>query len=199
MRVLGGLEVAPIKNTQLVAIHYRSSSPELAARIANGVSESFIDWGIEDRSTSAGKASSFLGKQIEALKQEITDKEIQLQAYSRRSDIVAIDPSTNPTLQRLQALNTDYISAVSARIEKETAYNQAINAPPETIADALSGGLVSTQRHDLLVLEQEYNSKLSTYKPDMLLDLQARIVDGKKRLQSVIAETVQQARRKARA
>ncbi len=199
MRLLGGLEIAPIKNTQLVAINYRSSSPELAARIANGVSESFIDWGIEDRSTSAGKASSFLGKQIEALKQEIADKEVQLQAYSRRSDIVAIDPSTNPTLQRLQALNTDYIGAVSARIEKETAYNQAINAPPETIADALSGGLVSTQRHDLLVLEQEYNSKLSTYKPDMLLELQARIVDGKKRLQSVIAETVQQARRKARA
>jgi capsular exopolysaccharide synthesis family protein len=198
MRVLGGLEVAPIKNTQLVAIHYRSGSPDLAARIANGVAQSFIDWGIEDRSTSAGKASSFLGKQIEALKQEIADKEQTLQAYSRRSDIVAIDPSTNPTLQRLQALNSDYVNAVSARIEKEAAYNQAVNAPPETVADALSGGLVSTQRHDLLGLEQEYNSKLTTYKPDMLRDLQAKLADARKRLQSLIDETVQQARRKAR-
>ncbi|HXT22268.1 MAG TPA: hypothetical protein VN923_16055, partial [Thermoanaerobaculia bacterium] len=97
-RLLSGLAVDPIKNTQLVAIHYNSSSPELAARIANGVAESFIDWGIEDRSTSAGKASSFLGKQIEALKQEISDKESQLQAYRRRTDIVAIDPNSNPTL-----------------------------------------------------------------------------------------------------
>ena len=200
-RLLGGLEVAPIKNTQLVGINYRSSSPELAARIANGVAESFIDWGIEDRSTSAGKASSFLGKQIESLKQEISDKESTLQAYSRRSDIVAIDPSTNPTLQRLQALNRDYVAAVSARIEKEAAYNQAVNAPAETTADTLSGGLVSQQRHDLLAMEQDYNAKRSTYKPDMplMVDLQAKIADAQKRLQSLVGETSQQARRNARA
>ena len=200
MRLLGGLEVAPIKNTQLVAIHYRSTSPELAARVANGFSESFIDWGIEDRSTSAGKASTFLGKQIEALKQEIADKETTLQAYSRRSDIVTIDPATSPTLQRLQALNRDYVAAVSARIEKEAAYQQAINAPPETIADTLSGGLVSTQRHDLLLLEQEYNAKRGTYKPDMplMVDLQAKITDGKRRLQALVGEMVQKARRTAR-
>jgi capsular exopolysaccharide synthesis family protein len=200
-RLLGGLEIAPIKNTQLVAINYRSSSPELAARIANGVSQSFIDWGIEDRSTSAGKASSFLGKQIESLKQEISDKESTLQAYSRRSDIVAIDPSTNPTLQRLQALNRDYVAAVSARIEKEAAYNQAVSAPAETTADTLSGGLVSQQRHDLLAMEQDYNAKRSTYKPDMplMVDLQAKIADAQKRLGSLVGETAQQARRNARA
>jgi polysaccharide biosynthesis transport protein len=199
-RLLGGLEIAPIKNTQLVAINYRSTSPELAARIANGVAESFIDWGIEDRSTSAGKASSFLGKQIESLKQEISDKEATLQAYSRRSDIVTIDPSTNPTLERLQALNKDYIAAVSSRIEKEASYNQAIGAPPETLADSLSGGLVSTQRHDLLAMEQEYNAKRATYKPDMpdMVALQAKINDAQKRMKSLVAETVDQARRSAR-
>ncbi|HEV8631831.1 MAG TPA: polysaccharide biosynthesis tyrosine autokinase [Thermoanaerobaculia bacterium] len=200
MRVLGGLEIAPIKNTQLVAINYRSSSPELAARIANGVADSFIDWGIEDRTTSAGKASSFLGKQIESLKQQIEDKEKSLQAYSRRSDIVSIDPATNPTLQQLQALNKDYMAAVSARIEKEAAYNQAINAPPETTADSISGGLVSQQRHDLLVMEQEYNSKRSLYKPDMpaMVELLNKIADAKKHMQGLIDETVAQGRRSAR-
>ncbi len=200
MRLLGGLEIAPLKNTQLVAINYRSNSPDLAAKIANGVADSFIDWGIEDRSTSAVKASSFLGKQIDELKQEIADKESTLQAYGRRSDIVAIDPTNNPTLQRMQALNRDYIAAVSARIEKEAAYNQASNAPAETIADSLSGGLVSTQRHDLLAMEQEYQAKKSTYKPDMpvMVDLQAKIADGQKRLDSLVAETVEQARRNAR-
>src|SRR6185436_10818159 len=104
-RLLGGLEISPIKNTQLVEIRFRSSSPELATRIANGVADSFIDWGIEDRSTSAGKASSFLGKQIEALKQEIADKEQTLQGYQRRTDIVAADPENSPTLQQFQGLN----------------------------------------------------------------------------------------------
>lgn len=199
-RLLGGLEISPIKNTQLVEIRFRSSSPELAARIANGVADSFIDWGIEDRSTSAGKASSFLGKQIEELKQEIADKEQTLQGYQRRSDIVASDPENSPTLQQLQGLNKDYVGAVSARIEKEAAYNQSLSSPPETLADSLSGGLVSTQRHDLLTLEQDYNALRAKYKADMpqVVEAKNKLTDARKRLDDLVAENVQQARRAAR-
>ncbi len=35
--ILGGLEVNPIRTTQLVEISYRSHSPELAAKIVNGL------------------------------------------------------------------------------------------------------------------------------------------------------------------
>jgi len=199
-RLLGGLEISPIKNTQLVEIRFHASSPELAARVANGVADAFIDWGIEDRSTSAGKASSFLGKQIEALKQEIADKEQTLQGYQRRSDIVASDPDNSPTLQQFQGLNKDYVSAVSARIEKEAAYNQSLSAPAETLADSLSGGLVSTQRHDILALEQDYNALRAKYKADMpqVLEAKAKLADARKRLDELVAENVQQARRAAR-
>jgi len=199
-RLLGGLEISPIKNTQLVEIRFRSSSPELATRIANGVADSFIDWGIEDRSTSAGKASSFLGKQIEALKQEIADKEQTLQGYQRRTDIVAADPENSPTLQQLQGLNKDYVTAVSARIEKEAAYNQSLSAPAETLADSLSGGLVGTQRQDLLRLEQDYNALRAKYKTDMpqVVEAKSKLTDARKRLDDLIAENVQQARRAAR-
>src|SRR4029079_5932412 len=48
--VMGGLEVNPIKNTQLVELAYTSNSAELAARVANGVADAYIDWGIETRS-----------------------------------------------------------------------------------------------------------------------------------------------------
>jgi len=199
-RLLGGLEISPIKNTQLVEIRYRSSSPELAARIANGVADAFIDWGIEDRSTSAGKASTFLGKQIEEIKQEIADKEQTLQGYQRRTDIVASNPENSPTLQQLQGLNKDYVTAVSARIEKEAAYNQSLSAPAETLADSLSGGLVSTQRQELLGLEQDYNSLRAKYKADMpqVVDAKAKLTDARKRLEELVAENVQQARRAAR-
>jgi capsular exopolysaccharide synthesis family protein len=199
-QLLGGLQVAPVKNTQLVDIHYRSISPELAARIANGVAEAFIDWGIETRSTSSRKASDFLGRQIEELQQGITDKEATLQAYGRRSDIVTIEPATNPTLQKLEVLNRDYVQALSTRIEKEAAYNEVRLAPPETVADTLSAGLVSQLRTTLRALEQDYASKSNTYKPDMpvMVDLRAKIEDAREHLQSVVAEMVSQARESSR-
>ncbi len=108
-----------------------SRSPTAAATrssrraVANGVAEAYIDWGIENRTQVAGKASSFFAQQIETLKQEIQDKENQLQAYSRRTDIVSLDPATNVTLKKLEALNQDYISAVSERIGKEARHERA--------------------------------------------------------------------------
>ena len=200
-RLQGGLGINPIKNTQLVAVSYRSPSSELAARIANGVADAFIDWGIETRSETVGQASDFIGEQIEGIKGEIQDKEARLQAYSRRTDIVAIDPESNPTLLKLAALNQDYMSAVSIRIEKEARYNEVLQSPKESVADPLSGGLVSTLRRELLQAEQEYATKLNVYKPDMpqMTELKSKIDETRAHLATVVDEMVEQARKVARA
>lgn len=195
----GGLSVEPVRNTQLVALLYRSGSPEFAARAANGFAEAFIDLGIEDRFATAGKASTFLGAQIETLKQEIQDKEAQLQAFSRRSDIVAVDPSSNVLLQRLETLNTDYMGLKKQRIEKEAHYQEMLTAPRETVADSLSGGVVSDLRAQQIKLERDYETRLKTYKPDWpaMVALKTEIDKGKENLESVITEMVGKARASA--
>jgi polysaccharide biosynthesis transport protein len=200
-RLLGGITVNPIRNTRLVEISYTAPTAALAARVANGVAEAFIDWGVENRFATAGRASGFLASQIESLKQEIQDKEAQLQAYSRRSDIVALDPSSNVTLQRLEGLNRDYVTAVSERISKEARYQELLNSPDDAVADTVSGGLVGQLRGDQLKLERDYATKLNTYKPDWpaMQELKAQIDKGRQHLTDVIKETVSKARDSARA
>jgi succinoglycan biosynthesis transport protein ExoP len=199
--VLGGLEVTPIRNTRLVEVSYVSTTPELAARIANGVADTYIDWGVETRFATVGKASTFLTSQIEALKQEIQDKEAQLQAYSRRSDIVALDPSSNVTLQRLEGLNKDYVGAMSERIGKESRYKELANSPDDMVADTVSGGLVTQLRGEQLKLERDYATKLNTYKPEWpaMQELKAQIDKGRQHLANVTHEMVGKARDSARA
>jgi|CXWL01.1.fsa_nt_gi capsular exopolysaccharide synthesis family protein len=200
--ILGGLEVTPLTGTELVEIGYRSRDPELAARIANGLVEAFIDFGIESRTETTGKASTFLAAQIDTIKQEISDKEAQLTAYGRTSDIVSLDPESNTVLQRLKALNTDYISALSARIEKESRYNELLSSPPEAIADSLvEGTSIATLRADQASLEREYQTRLDTYKPEWpaMVELKAKIDRGQSNLVSAIAAAVAKARETARA
>src|SRR5262249_31576873 len=108
--LLGGLAVDPVRNTQLVRISYRAKNPDCAARIANGFAESFIDMGVEDRYASAGRASNFLATQIDQAKEEIEEKQKQLSALSKTTDIVTLDPQANVTLQRLEQLNNDYMT-----------------------------------------------------------------------------------------
>lgn len=200
-RLLGGLEVAPVRNTMLVEISFRSGDPELAARVANGVADAYIDWGIESRTEVAGKASTFFAQQIEALKQEIQDKENQLQAYSRRTDIVSLDPATNVTLRKLEALNQDYISAVSERIGKEARVNELVSTPPDRAAEILSDPAVSQQRAQLLEMERDYAVKSNVYKPEWpaMVELQAKIEQARRNLRTGVTEALEKARETARA
>jgi polysaccharide biosynthesis transport protein len=199
-RLRGGLSVDPVRNTQLVEITYRASSPAFAARVANGFADAFIDMGIETRFTSAGKTSTFLKTQIEALKKEIDDKEAKLQALSRRTNIVAVDPGSNQTMQRLTALNTAFIDAKNARLKAEAAYKQLMTAPPETIADTLQeAGLIGTLRSEELKLERDYEKGLKIYKTEWpsMMTLKSELDKAKQRLAAAIREAVETARKSA--
>jgi succinoglycan biosynthesis transport protein ExoP len=198
-QIRGGLAVEPVRNTQLVQLSFRASSPEFAARAANAFAEAYIDMGVEDRFATAGKASTFLSSQIETLKQEIQDKETQLQAFSRRSDIVSMDPGTNVTLKRLEALNAQVAEARKLRIEREAEYHEAVNGPKGSISDSLSGGVVSEQRGQILKLEREYENKLKTYKPDFpdMVALKAEIEKARQHLNEITGEQVDKARNNA--
>jgi polysaccharide biosynthesis transport protein len=195
-QIRGGLAVEPVRNTQLVRLTYRSKDPEFAAKAANAFAEAFIDMGVEDRYATAGKASSFINSQIETLKAEIQDKEAQLQSFSRRTDIVPTEPGSSVVLQRLEALNSDYVDAKRQRIEKESAYHELMVTPPEMIADSLAAGVVGGLRSQQLELEREYETKLKTYKPDWpdMVTLKAKIEKGRQHLDGVIREMVEKAR-----
>jgi capsular exopolysaccharide synthesis family protein len=199
-RLIAGLEVQPVRNTRLVKISYTSRSRELAALVANGVAQNYIEWKSETRYATVGQVSSFLASQIEAVKREIQDKEAQLQAYGRRTDILTLDPASNVTLQRLEALNRDYIAAVSHRINAEARYKELVSTPAESLADTMSGGLVAQLRADQAKLEREYANKLATYKPEWpaMQELRAQIDKGQQNLDAVIQETVSKARDQAR-
>jgi len=200
-RLRSGLSVEPVRNTQLVEITYRASSPAFAARAANGFADAFIDMGIEYRFASAGKTSSFLGTQIDALKKEIDDKEAKLQSYSRRTDIVTMEPGSNVTLQRLQALNKSYIDAKNMRIAKESFYREVMASPPDAVADTLQPGVVGTMRSELMKLERDYETKLKTYKPEWPpMQAQKTEIDrGRQRLAGLVGEMVDTARKTAQA
>jgi len=198
-QIRGGLSVEPVRSTQLVQLTFRASSPEFAARAANAFAEAYIDMGVEDRFATAGKASTFLSSQIETLKQEIQDKETQLQAFSRRSDIVSMDPASNVTLKRLEALNAQYIEAKKQRIGREAEYHETMNGPKGSMSDSLSSGVVSDQRAQILKLERDYDTRLKTYKPDFpdMVTLKGEIEKARQHLNEVVGEQVDKARNNA--
>lgn len=165
MSVLGGLEVTPIPETQLVEIIYRSTSPDLAAQISNAYAEVFIEWGKETRTDTVNQASDYLDSQIATLRDEIEEGQKRLNAYQSSSDF-ALDPAGEALLERRQGLDQRYNAAVAARISKEAAYKGLLNLSPETVANTTqTGGRVSSLKAELSRLEVDYDSKLDEFQP----------------------------------
>lgn len=194
------VETTPIRGTNIVELSFTAGSPKLAAAVANALADAYIDWNLEAKYQVVGQASQFLGAQIEQLKAEIEDREAKLQAYGRQKDIVSTDPQTNVTLQKLEALNKDYAQAMADRVGKEARYYELQSARADSIAETLSGGLVTQLRNEQAKAERDYSEKLNLYKPEWpaMQQLKAQIDKGRQNLDAVIQETVTKARESAR-
>jgi polysaccharide biosynthesis transport protein len=199
-KISGNVNVVPVRETNILNLSYLGPSPELAANVANAVAEAYIEWSAEAKFNVVGLASEFLKTQIDQLKKELDTKQQQLLAYGREKDIISEDPGTNASLQNLEALNRDYGAAVADRVAKEARYHELRTARPETIADTLSNGLVTSMRAELSKHEREYAEKLNLYKPEWpaMQQLKTQIDTSREHLESLIQETVTKARDSAR-
>lgn len=195
-RVMGGLTVNPITETQLVELSYQSTSPELAARIANGYADVFIEWGIENRTYTVGQASSFLSAQIETLRQEIEERQKQLNSFTSKSGFT-LDPAGEALVQRRQTLEQQYNTVVAERISKEAALSAGSGGGADPGGDSRANEL----RSDLIQLEGEYQKNLALYTPEWpeMKALQNEIAEKRDQLKRMGAATRQEATERARA
>ncbi len=200
IRVQRGTEVVTVRGTRLFELSFVGSSPRLAADIANGIATAYIEWSLESAFQVVGQTSEFLKTQTEQVRKELEVKEQQLLAYGRQKDIVTSDPLASGTAKNLDALNTDYASALADRVTKEAKYYQMRTARPDAVAETLSNGLIASLRADQARLERDYAEKLNLYKPEWpaMLQMKAQIDKGRQNLEAAIQDTVSKAREAAR-
>ncbi len=181
-RLRGGFSVSPIEDTQLVVLTYVSTSPELATRVVNGYAEAFIEWGIETRTSTVGKASDYLTAQIRSLREEIDEGQLELNAYTVDRDI-ALDPAGEALVERRRKLEGQYNEVVAERISREVAYRQLHNMSEATIA--VTDTRVRNLEEELFQLESGYQENLETYRPEWpdMVELEGRITERREQLQ----------------
>ena len=179
-KVQAGLEVVIPEEGRLIRYSYSSDSPQLAAKVANGIADSFIDSNLQRRYDASAYARKFLQQQIAKTRGDLEKSERQLVAYAQAEGIINTasqegqNPGDTSSLQgeSLVALNKALADATARRVLAEGAYRQA----------SLSGSVEATQntaalRQSRAALEAEYQEKRTLMKPDHpdMLSLRSRI------------------------
>jgi capsular exopolysaccharide synthesis family protein len=180
--VASNLTVVPPQQGELIKFSYDSTSPQLAANVANAVADSFINTAIQRRYESSAYARNFLERQISKTRGDLERSERALVAYAQQQGIINTSSSegqqnsgdTNSLQgESLIKLNEALADATARRVAAEGAYRQSRATGPT------SEVTLSTQalQQQLAQLQAEYQQKRTFMKPDHpeMLSLRSQI------------------------
>ncbi len=179
--VSGGLKVIPPQTGQLIKFSYDSPSPQLAAMVANGIADSFINSALQRRYEASAYARNFLERQIAKTRTDLEHSERALVAYAQSQGIIntaAVGGKESGDTDSLQgeslvALNKALADAMARRVAAEGAYRQSLATGPTSDVTASTQGL----RQQKATLEAEYQQKRTFMKPEHpeMLSLRSQI------------------------
>jgi len=118
---LPNLKVTRPPNTYLLLISYRSPDPELAADVANGIAQSYIQHTYDIRFTATAGLSSFMEKQIDELKAKMERSSAALAQFEKDLSVINPEEKTSILSARLLQINTEFTNAQADRVRKQAA------------------------------------------------------------------------------
>jgi capsular exopolysaccharide synthesis family protein len=182
--IVGNLHVIAPDEGELIRFSFDSTSPQLAAMVANAVASGFIDSAIQRRYESSAYARNFLERQINKTRGDLERSERALVGYAQAQGIIntaspdgqqgGVGSDTNSLQgESLVKLNEALADATARRVLAEGLYRQSLASGP--------GSEVATStlqlQGQLATLQGEFQQKRAFMKPEHpeMVSLQAQI------------------------
>ena len=189
---LARLTIAPVRNSRLVDVMFRSRDPKLAADVANALSQAYIRQTQDTKFQASKEATDWLGNQLSEQRKNVESTELALQKYRERNNATSTeDPQVT---QKLAELNTAVTRAKTDRIYKETLYNQlqAIKNDPAALATfppVLNNSFIQELRTQLSTLQRQEADLSEKYGPlyPELIDVRNGVKSAQSKLVREIA------------
>lgn len=149
--VLKRLSITRPISTYLLNVSYRSTDPQLAADVANGIANSYLEHTFDIRIKSSGAQGAFMQTQLDDLKARMERSSQALAKFEQQLNVINPEDKTNILSARLLQLNTDYTKAQSDRMQKQAALKAAQGG---TVAEAM----ITDQGQELSRLQERLNT-----------------------------------------
>ena len=198
---LNALTIAPIRNSRLVDVKYRSRDAALSTRIVNTLAKNYIEQNLEYKFMATKEASDWLGERLGEQRKQVEAAEAKLQQYREQNDAISLTDRQNIVVQKLADLNGAVTKAKTERIQKEAMYNQLRriqdnSAALDTFPAILTNAFIQQQKADLAQLQQQQaqlSEKFGDKHPE-IVKIKSAIQSSQLKLQMEINKVVQSVR-----
>jgi capsular exopolysaccharide synthesis family protein len=171
--LLKNLQVAPIRLSRLVDLHFTSPDAGFSVRVANAWAENFIQTNLERKIQATSYGRDLLQRELAQAKDKLDESQRQLVAYASRQRIINLPSQANgngTTSERsivadeLAALNAALSEAVADRIQAEARFRQAGAGGASN--EALRNPAINGMRQRRAELSAEYEKLLVQFEPE---------------------------------
>jgi polysaccharide biosynthesis transport protein len=148
--ILKKLKVTRPPNTEILLITYQSTNKRLAADVANGIAQSYLEHTYTIRYRASAGLSQFMEKQIEELQAKMERSSAALAKFEKDLNVINPEDKTNIVSARLLQLNEEFTAAQAERVKKEAAFSSIKDG-------SMAAAQVSTQGEALRKLTDSMN------------------------------------------
>lgn len=186
--VMKGLEIEPVKKTDLVSVNFIAQDPDVAAYVANTVANEYMNFRQESKLKPTQLGGMRLRKEVEDTRARLEASEKQLNEYVAKSQFVFTKNDVdyeNLLAQKYSALDKELNQITAERISKEAIY-QEVKKSGIDYNVVLEKPIIQSLMRDYIKLESEYSNLLMIHKPEYpkMLQLKDQIETIKKRIET---------------
>ena len=169
--LLDNLKVEGLRETRLVRISFTHTDPEIAARVANGVADSFIAYNFQKKTERFINTSNWLEESTRKLKAQVEEAEENLASYSRENNIFSLEGKENLTADKMVKLHDQVMRAETDRLLKQSLFEEVKQGRgsqlPEAFSDPKTGELRKSY-NELAVMAAQLNVKFGSKHPKLI-------------------------------
>ncbi len=136
--VRGGLGVEQLKQSRLIKVSYTHTNPEIAALVANGVSEQYQKYNRGKKSERYDNTSEWLAKSTRELETQMQKAEQAMADYTRVNGIFNTDGKEDLTSTKLSHLHDQAMRAETDRLIKQSLYEEVRQGRVDKLPEAFS-------------------------------------------------------------
>lgn len=172
------VKVEQLRNTRMIKISAENADPQLAARMANSMAQTFIALSLERRLESSAYAKTFLEAQLALTKAKLEESERRINAFSRSRNILTLDEKTNVINQTYVDFASALSKAEQERIRLESEFD-AVRNNPNSARQVLESRVIETYKQQRARLDAEYQQNAKVFKSEFpkMVQLRAQLDD----------------------
>ena len=118
------LNVYAIEKSRVIAVDFSSANPELAARVANTVAETYLNMQQSTKQDQTRAAGNWLAVEIDKMRTKVEEAEAKVEEYRSKSNLFVGSNNTSLPNQQLTEVNSQIAAARGQKADLEARARQ---------------------------------------------------------------------------